>query len=369
MRRTSRARVAIAVLAVSAVVSAPLASRAAAPSDEFRLGWYDSLSNLNNPAGIAADGMTMISAYYGYGSQPAKYLAAAHAAGTTVTAEIPRTLVKSMDIGRIKAYVNLYKDKPALEGWSLADEPTVNKELGPLTPANAITIYKAIKSVDPVHRVSITFASGEDPKPFLPALDVLQHDDYPAKAGTAEFTNLDRWKNFTFSMGYTALTNNKRFIPVLQAFGGTNQAPVLGYRAPTANEMRYMAFSSIAALADSMFFWNYYRRDPSWVSATLAPITAELRSMQPALTAGARWGVVSSSTSSITATALQNPSTGRWYVVAVNHTPGTVSGTLTFSRELAGKTLAYSGSTPTPIVADRLAHALGGYEARIYTID
>jgi hypothetical protein len=370
MLRSVRTRVGLAILALFALLSAPLGSEAALPSTEFREGWYDALAHINNPPGIAADGMQMIHAYYGYGSQPAKYLAAASAAGTTVMAELPRSLVKAMDIERIKTFVSLYKDKPALEGWSIADEPSLNTEVGPLTAQNAITIYNAIKSVDPVHPVSITFASGEDPLPYLPALDILQHDDYPAVAGTPEFTNLDRWKHFTFFMGYHALQNNKRFFPVLQAFGGTDTAPVLGYRAPTPAEMRYMVFSSVAALADSLFFWTYYRRDPNWVTSTLAPLLAELRPMHPAFTAGPRYGVVSSSHESITATAFQDPTSARWYIVAVNHTPEAAAGTLNFSGELSGKTTAYWGQgTPAPIVADTLAHSLEPYEARVYTID
>jgi hypothetical protein len=346
-------------------------STAAVPSTQFRLGWFDALSNLNNPAGIAADGMSMITAYYGNSAQPGKYLNAAAAAGVTVFAELPRNLVKAMDIERIKAYVTLFKDKPALEGWYLADEPTLNAEIGPLTPQNATTIYNAIKSVDPVHPVSITFASGEDPTPFLPALDILQHDHYPFKAGTPEFGNLDTWKRFTFEMSTVAFFNNKPFFPVLQAFGGTDSAPVLGYRAPISNEMRYMVFSSIAALADSLYFWNYYRRDPNWVSTTLAPIVAELRPMLPALTAGFRSGVVSSSNPAISATAFQDPASGRWYVVAVNHSADpAAAGSLTFSGALSGKTMAFYGQgTPAPIVLDNLAHVLGPYEARVYWID
>ena len=366
----SYARTTIAIVSLLAFLLTHASSKGAMPSDQFRLGWFDALSNVSDPAGIAADGMSMITAYHGTGAQPGNYLNAAHAAGTTVMAEIPRNLVKNMDIGRIKSYVTMFKGYPALEGWYLADEPTLNAALGPLTPQNAIKIYNAIKSVDPVHRVSMTFASGEDPKPYLPALDVLQHDHYPAKAGTSEFADLANWKRFTFQMSYVAMTNGKPFVPVLQAFGGSNAQPVLGYRAPTAGEMRYMVFSSIAALSDSLYFWNYYRRDPAWVSSTLAPLVTQLRTMQPALTAGARSGVVSSSNASITATAVQDPTSQRWYVVTVNHSGGTQAGTLTFSGQLAGNTVAYWGSgTPTPIVADNLAHVLNAYEARVYVID
>ena len=338
-------------------------------SDMFRIGWYDNLYHTSSPAQIAADGMSMITAYHGDNAQPAPYLEAAQAAGTTVMLEIPEALVKAMDVVRIKQFVSAYKDHPALEGWHLADEPSINSTVGPLSPQNAITLYKAIKSVDPVDPVSITFASGEESRPYLPALDVLQHDDYPFKAWSREFTNLDRWKRFTFWMSYVARQNNKPFIPIMQAFGGSNLQPVMGYRAPTAREMRYMVYSSLAALSDSTYFWSFYRRDPAWVNSTLAPLVNDLRTMQPALTAGYRSGVVSSSNPNITATAVQNPTTLRWYIIAVNHTNANAYGSLNFSGELAGKDVAYRGGATTPISGNRLSHSLAQYEARVYTID
>ena len=371
MRRPSRAKLAATIFVLAAILGAPAASNAdanVAPGG-FRLGWYDALSNLQNPAQIAAGGMSMITAYYGEGAQPGKYLNAAQASGTSVMAEIPDYLVKQMDVETIKGYVALFKDYPALEGWHLADEPSVNTTLGPLSPQNAITLYNAIKSVDPVHPVSITFASGEDARPYLPALDVLQHDDYPFKAFSKEFTNLDRWKKFTYAMSYVAMQNGKPFIPILQAFGGSNVQPVLGYRAPTAKEMRYMVYSSLAALSNSMYFWTFYRRDPNWVSSTLTPLVGQIQTLKPALTAGYRSGVVSSSNATIQSIAFQDPTTLRWYVLAINHTAGAAAGSLTFSNELAGKQSADHGGTPIAITNNKISHTLTPYEARVYTID
>jgi hypothetical protein len=340
-----------------------------ASSDDFRIGWYDALAAVEHPPLIAADGMSMITAYHGEGAQPLKYLDAAQASGTTVMAEIPDPLVRAVDIESVKNYVQFHKDHPALEGWHLADEPSVNRNEGPLTAPNAIKLYDAIKAVDPVHPVSITFASGEDPRPYVPAMDVLQHDDYPAKAFNREFTNLDRWTRFTSWMGYVARQNNKPFVPILQAFGGSNLRPVMGYRAPTAREMRYMVYASLAYQADSVYFWAFYRRDPSWVNSVLAPLVDQLHVLQPALEAGAQPGTVSSSNANVTTRAFQDPSTSRWYVLIVNHAAGASSGSATFSGPLAGNDVAYRDGQATPITNDQLGYSLSQYEARVYTID
>ncbi len=114
-------------------------------SDMFRIGWYDNLYHTSHPAQIAADGMSMITAYHGENAQPAPYLEAAQAAGTTVMLEIPEALVKAMDVNQIKHFVSLYEDHPALEGWHLADEPSINSTVGPLSAQNATTLYNAIK--------------------------------------------------------------------------------------------------------------------------------------------------------------------------------------------------------------------------------
>jgi hypothetical protein len=347
-----------------------VASSGPVSSENFRLGWYDALWNVESPPQIAAGGMSMITAYHGESAQPRTYLDAALAAGTTVMAEIPDYLVRDVNVEGVKAYVAGLKDHAALEGWHLADEPSLNHTVGPLSPENAITLYNAIKSVDPVHPISVTFASGEDARPYVPATDILQHDDYPFKAFSREFTNLDRWKRYTFWQSYVARTNGRPFIPILQAFGGSNIRPVMGYRAPTAREMRYMVYASLAAQSDSMYFWTFYRRDPTWVKNTLAPLVNQLRAMQPALTAGVRPDVVSSTNPNITATAYKDPGTGRWHIVAVNHTNATANGALDFSGELSGRDTAYRApGAATPIVGDRLWHSLGAYEARVYTID
>jgi hypothetical protein len=334
----------------------------------FRIGWYDYLFQPAHPAMIAAGGMSMITAYNDKDVQPEPYLAAAQDAGMPVKLEVPEELVKAVDVEGVKAFVARYKDHPAVEGWHLADEPSVNYTLGPLSAANAIKLHDAIKSVDPVQPISMTFASGEDARPYLPSFDVLQHDHYPAKAWGREFAGMADWKRFTYWMSYVARENNKPFYPILQAFGGTNLKPVMGYRAPTSREMRYMVYGSLTALSKSVYFWSFYRRDPNWVSSTLQPIVDHLRTMQPALNGGAVSGVVSSTNPAIHATAYKDPSTGRWYVVTVNHSSGSSPGYLKFSGELAGKDVAYRPGTATPITNNQLSHTLALYEARIYTI-
>lgn len=370
--RTPRSIAPAVVLLVSLVaLVVPRSSSALQAPKDFPIGWYDVLSRPGNVSTFAGQRMTAALPYDASGANPAQYLDAASASGIQVMLEIPRPIVRFVDVINLRKFVATYKAHPALLGWFLADEPSINRSLGPLAPTSAIALYDALKREDPVHPVSIVFSSGEDPTPYLPALDILMHDDYPAFAGKAEFQTLPYWLSQTGRMSRLA-KNEHAFYSVIQGFGGTNEQPVFNRRLPTAAEERYMVYTALQAGADGLLFWTYYRSDPSWSQNVLLPIVAELEPMRPALAAGQVSGAVSSVRSDTLAVAFRDPASGRHYVVAVHHAAGAVEAPLNFAGPLAGKTTAtLLGPTPTdvPISGGRLEQVLGSYEVKVYALD
>jgi hypothetical protein len=371
MPRIRRLRLITTAILLFVTLVIPRGSVAQVPTD-FPLGWYDGMSNIGNLSEIKKDGMTSAVAYFGSGSRPALYLDAARSAGLKVFLEIPRSLVKNVDVEGVKSYVSSYKAHSALYGWYLADEPSLTQSLGPLSGENARHLYQAVKAVDPNHPVSIAFSSREDPTPYLGAMDILMHDDYPFYAPAEEFKNLGKWSYMTSRMGATAKRNNLGFFPVLQAFGGTNEQPVIGYRAPTAKEQRYMVYTALQTGGNGLYFWVYYRSNPQWVDEVLMPLVNEVTTMKPALAAGERPGLASSSRTDVGAVVFRDPTSGSYYLISIHHGAGTVDGTLTLSGELSGRTSATQiGGTNAvvPIVGDKLVQTLGSYEVKLYRID
>jgi hypothetical protein len=359
------------VLCLALLAGGSVRPVAATPAPDFLVAWYDTVTNPQNLAAIAGDGMTTVIAYHSPGASVRGYLDAASSAGVKVMVEIPRALVKKVDVKNVKAFVALFETHPALRAWYLADEPSLTKELGPLSASNATKLYNAIKQEDPTHQVAIVFSTREDPKPYLSALDILLHDHYPFSAPSSEFYGLGTWLYQTNRMAVIA-KSEQGFFPVLQAMGGTNEEPELGLRAPTAREERYMAYAAVWCGADGLFFWTYYRADPQWVDSALAPLVAEMAPLRPALAAGNVSGLVTTSRTDVTANVFRDPVSGSHYVVAIHHGDGTVDAPLTFEGSLSTATSATLLADPpaTVTISDgRLAQSLDSWDVKVYRID
>ena len=77
-------------------------------------------------------------------------------------------------------FIERYMDAPALSGWYLADEPSTNPTLGPLSAATAERLYRAVKAEDPAHPVAIAFGTSDDIERVRNAYDIAMWDEYPA---------------------------------------------------------------------------------------------------------------------------------------------------------------------------------------------
>ncbi len=290
----------------------------------YPVAWYDSLTNRSLLPDFVREGANVVMPYYDGSANVDAYLAQAESSGVRVFLELPRDLVKNVDLDKIAAFVSSYEGRPALLGWYLADEPSINHELGPLSPQNATAIYRTIKSQDPHHPVAIAFAAREDATPYRPAMDTMMFDDYPCLAGSSEFDGFDAWTQ-RLSQAESDATG-LGFYPIIQAFS-EHGTPVVdrGYRFPTSAEERYMVFTAIEDSADGVFFWSHPLSGADWISSVLEPLTGTLDRLRPALARGVSSGVVSVDSNEVRAAAFEDPRSGMMYIIAVHSGPNPVT--------------------------------------------
>jgi hypothetical protein len=343
------------------------ASADAAPV--FPLGWYDGLANLTHIPEIAREGLDAAMPYDGRQDDPTAYLKQADASHVRVLVEIPRALVRDVDAGGIEGFVQTYKNDPAVLGWYLADEPTVNREVGPLAPGDATVLYDAIKSSDRVHPVAMAFGPGEDAGSYRRAMDVLMFFDYPCRLRQSEFTGLDEWSTQMDAARKTA-GETLGFVPVLQGFGRPTSSPFPGNRFPTTDEERYMVFSSLQQPSLGLFFWTLYRSKQDWIDQTLKPTIAVVNAMSRAVGYGPRAGLVTSNRHDVRVASFVDPTTRATYIVATHRGKGTVNATLTLSPSFTARaaTDILNGEADTAVKNGKIASSLASYGVAVYRI-
>jgi hypothetical protein len=330
----------------------------------FPVGWYDSLARKSALPQIALEGMDAVMPYYTRWSDVGPYLDAAAAADVRVFFEFPRDIVRNVDTATIASIVSSLSSDETVAGWYLADEPTINEQLGPLSAASAATLYDTIKANDPDRPVAIAFTTGETAASYAAAMDVMMFDDYPCADGTAEFSTLRGWTS-RLDAAAAAGANEGGFVPVIQAYGGA-----FNNRLPTAREERYMAYAAVQRGATGLFFWTHYRTDPAWVETALVPITRELRKLQPALAAGAKSGLTLTDHREVRTTVFRDPTTNAVYLIVTHNGDGTVRPRITFTGGLArARAVAILGSGRARAVTNRrFTTALGSYGVRVFRV-
>ncbi len=181
--------------------------------------------------------------------------------------------------------INAYKDKPAVLGWSIADD--VEDEL---TPEEVFEVHNQVKSIDPNH---ITYLSGYTSTvgEYANCADVIAVQSYPIPS---DKTNLALDSTFDIvSTAESAVPTNGGLYTNVQAFAWSEAARegYGGSRPPTFQEVRNMTYQALMAGAKGIIYYTFY--DTDWKLSEnpdlwdgMKTLVPEIEQLTPALLDG-----------------------------------------------------------------------------------
>ena len=178
--------------------------------------------------------------------------------------------------GGLKSFVNAYKNDSALLCWLLGDENEYNF---PGTAQDIVNSAYVINHIlDGNHQVWQNFSNfgyndqhlPEEPireLPYLEETTVYSMDTLPFRVEYEpnSFMNVQWWQNALYRMGQKAVEDGVACAHVPQGAGfNTNPEPAVPseWRLPTRKELRWNAFSAIAATGSRGTM--YWMHNPNW---------------------------------------------------------------------------------------------------------
>jgi hypothetical protein len=192
-------------------------------------------------------------------------------------------------VDSLRLYIQHFKNNPALGFWYLSDEPGIHH----ITASELAPFYKMIKKETPNVPVAIAHAGTKHWFNYENVEDILMFDHYPIVGGTFPDDGLGIWTNFTRKAIKVAKKGGNLAMPVIQifnwkVFGKKGQEKVHGtdvkkLRYPNAQELRYMAFTSIAMGAKGLSFFSFGRSrmlNHNWGAKVLAPVIQEVKAFE-----------------------------------------------------------------------------------------
>jgi len=173
--------------------------------------------------------------------------------------------------------INSFKQKPAVLGWSIADDV----DNGKLVPQEVLKIHQQAKLADPHH---ITYISGYSNKikEFGNCADVVAMQSYPIGNGEDEISlTYDR-----VSLTRDAVSPyGKAVYANVQAFAWSNkkQGEPRPIRVPTFDEVRNMTYQALLAGAKGIIYYTYH--DEDWHLSSYPALWAGMKTLVPEIKA------------------------------------------------------------------------------------
>lgn len=285
--------------------------------DRFRLGWYDSIGNLETPSRLASLGFDSVLPYTTGSSieEIRGFLAEAEKAGIGVHIDI--TKGRSLEEGGalLEEYVRALRDSPAILSWYLYDEPEWKLKA---SPRKLEASYSRIQSLDPERPVSMVFILPWLSGPYRDAMDNLWIDYYPISQKSREFSAFRGgcYADHMTAFGRRADRYGLPLTIVPQGFGERENGEYQFWRRlPSLAETRYMFWASFLARPQEVVFWTLYRSQEDWLQECLLPEIRLFRKHFPAIVeyrSSKGFRIVGGRTDSIL---LGNGKGGQWLLV------------------------------------------------------
>jgi hypothetical protein len=196
-------------------------------------------------------------------------------------ASMPAIKSQEDELPFVKSHVEALRDHPALLAWYINDEL-------PLDMLDRLAAHRQwIEDLDPNHPAWVVLYQVDQIREYLPSYDVIGTDPYPIPdrppATAGEYA-----RKMT-----AALCGSRAMWQVPQVFNWANyqkdEAKKAQFRAPSLEEMRSMAWQSIAEGATGIVFYSWFdlRRDPAtpfdvqW--GRVKTVAQEIKELTPAL--------------------------------------------------------------------------------------
>lgn len=338
--------------------------------DNFPLGWYDSVDNLETPAKIANEGINVVIPYTGKsGIQEVKaYLDRAAAAKLKVIVEIPRKAVRVGKTQEVIEFVGQLKEHPATFGWYLYDEPDFVR----LSPNILGRLYQSIKTEDREHPVAIAFTKLERVEPYLKALDIVMFSKYPCNYNEPEFTGLQDGIFAKVAENAALVAQNKsQFWFILQSYGEDKYGRPTKFnkRLPTAAEQKYMLYSAVLAKANGLLFWSHYLSQQKWIDSVLTPLIKEFKTYLPTIKTQTLDNKLRISNAKIQGNLYRNPTNNNLLLVTINHGDSKVETEITVSENTrASSATVLTENRSVDLLQGKLKDTFNPYAVHIYQI-
>lgn len=171
--------------------------------------------------------------------------------------------------------IDSFKKKPAVLGWSIADDV----DNGKLVPEEVLKMHQQAKLADPNH---ITYISGYSNKikEFGNCADVIAKQSYPIGNGDDEISSTyDR-----ISLARSAVTPYKKAIYAnVQSFSWINKNTKNLVRIPTFDEVRNMTYQALLAGAKGIIYYTYH--DSDWHLSSYPTLWVGMKTLVPEIKA------------------------------------------------------------------------------------
>lgn len=160
---------------------------------------------------------------------------------------------------RIQERVKYLKDKPALYGWYLCDEP----ELRNISPERLKEVHDIIREADPDknHIIAPVFQDWKVIEKYSPASDVIILDCYPVMVKSRSMEWMTNW---VVQGANIARKQKKPYIFVPQGFGDAPEYPI--WTMPNEAELEYMTWLPIILGARGICYWAMYKSNKKLIS-------------------------------------------------------------------------------------------------------